>query len=83
MADRRAIEDLKAPRSGYKAAITRNANRVTEIINNADPREDATLIQAEIEIKQWKDALDRYVAAEDAVMGPERSQRCPWRCLQS
>ena len=68
MADRREIERLKNSRSGYKATVTRISNRVTAQINNADPRDEAPLIQAEFEIKKWEEAVDRYVAAEDAVM---------------
>ena len=72
MTGRGEIERLKASRSGFKAAVTRISNRVTGVINNTDPRDETSLIQAEIEIKQWKDALDRYVAAEDEVMGPQK-----------
>ena len=68
MANRGEIERLKASRSGFKATVTRISNRVTAGINNADPTDKASLIQAEIEIRKWEEALDRYVAAEDAVM---------------
>ena len=68
MADRRAIETLKNSRSGFKATVTRYANRLVAFINNADPRDEASLIQAEIDFKKWEEALDRYIAAEEAVM---------------
>ena len=70
MANRGEIERLKASRSGFKAAVTRISNSITRVINDADPTDKPSLIQAEIGMKQWKEALDRYVAAEDAVMGP-------------
>ena len=69
MADRRTIETLKNSRSGFKSTVTRYANRLVTFINNADPGDEASLIQAEIEFKKWEEALDRYIAAEEAVMG--------------
>ena len=67
-AERKKIDGLKASRSGFKATVTRVSNRVATGINNADPTDEAALIQAEFEIKKWEEALERYVAAEEAVM---------------
>ena len=53
-AERKKIDGLKASRSGFKATVTRVSNRVATGINNADPTDEAALIQAEIEIKMWK-----------------------------
>ena len=58
MANRGEIERLKASRSGFKATVTIISNRVTAWINNADPTDEVSLIQAEIEIRRWEEALD-------------------------